>query len=205
MNFAHKKHILIIVKFIVTMALLLLIAQNVELQRIFTILDDFDTVFFLLAVVILLLQTMIATIRWRIVLSKIDLLVVPSIREPLGNVCLEAGLCKVAVIASSVDGIPEIIDDNVSGKLIVPREKLDERCFSEESIAFPEVVYFPDCKKIDTPLQVDFKELSGEIIRLMGDDNLRNFYADNLNMRVIKYFNIDRYVSELHSLYRSLL
>ena len=71
MNFAHKSHILIIVKFIVTMALLLLIAQNVELQRIFTILDDFDTVFFLLAVVILLLQTMIATIRWRIVLSEI--------------------------------------------------------------------------------------------------------------------------------------
>jgi glycosyltransferase involved in cell wall biosynthesis len=138
-------------------------------------------------------------------LSKVDLLVVPSIREPLGNVCLEAGLCKVAVIASSVDGIPEIIDDNVSGKLIVPKEKLDKSCFSKESVSFPEVVYFPNCQKIDTPLQVDFKELSGEIVRLMSDDNLRNFYADNLNIRVIKYFNIDRYVSELHNLYRSLL
>ena len=138
-------------------------------------------------------------------LSKIDLLVVPSIREPLGNVCLEAGLCKVAVIASSVDGIPEIIDDNVSGKLIVPKEKLDKSCFSKESVSFPEVVYFPNCQKIDTPLQVDFKELSDEIVRLMSDDNLRNFYADNLNIRVIKYFNIDRYVSELHNLYRSLL
>jgi len=39
-------------------------------------------------------------------LNGLDLLVVPSIREPLGNVCLEAGLCKVPVLAANVDGLP---------------------------------------------------------------------------------------------------
>ena len=51
-------------------------------------------------------------------LSSIELLVVPSIREPLGNVCLEAGLCKVPVLAANVDGLPEIIKDKTSGELI---------------------------------------------------------------------------------------
>jgi len=56
-------------------------------------------------------------------LSKLDLLVVPSIREPLGNVCLEAGLCKVPVLAANVDGLPEIIKDKTSGELISPSKK----------------------------------------------------------------------------------
>ncbi len=137
-------------------------------------------------------------------LSKIDILIIPSIREPLGNVSLEAGLCKVAVIASNIDGIPEIIDDNVSGKLITPKDALDKSCYSKESVAFPEVVFFPERKKIDAPLQVNFKELSDEIIILMNDDKLRDYYANNLNKRVIKYFNINRYASELHDLYKRL-
>ena len=44
-----------------------------------------------------------------IFLSKIDILVVPSIREPFGNVIVEAGFSGKAVIASKIDGIPEII------------------------------------------------------------------------------------------------
>ena len=56
MNFVNKKHILIFVKLIVTIALFVLILINVNLQRMSIILDDFDILFFLLAVVILLLQ-----------------------------------------------------------------------------------------------------------------------------------------------------
>jgi len=32
-----------------------------------------------------------------------DLLVVPSIREPLGNVCFEARLCKIPVLAANIN------------------------------------------------------------------------------------------------------
>ena len=46
-------------------------------------------------------------------MNKVSLLVVPSIREPLGNVCLEAGLCKVPVLATNVDGLPEIIENGI--------------------------------------------------------------------------------------------
>ena len=57
-------------------------------------------------------------------LKQIDLLIVPSIREPFGNICIEAGLCKTPVLASNIDGIPEIIKHNFSGELITPTDNL---------------------------------------------------------------------------------
>jgi len=49
-----------------------------------------------------------------------DLFVLPSIREPLGNVLLEAGLAKLPVISTKIDGIPEIIQHEINGLLIKP-------------------------------------------------------------------------------------
>jgi alpha-maltose-1-phosphate synthase len=42
----------------------------------------------------------------------------PSIYEPLGIVNLEAMACETAVVASAVGGIPEVVDDGVTGSLV---------------------------------------------------------------------------------------
>jgi starch synthase len=42
----------------------------------------------------------------------------PSIYEPLGIVNLEAMACETAVVASAVGGIPEVVDDGVTGVLV---------------------------------------------------------------------------------------
>ena len=42
----------------------------------------------------------------------------PSIYEPLGIVNLEAMACETAVVASAVGGIPEVVDDGVTGLLV---------------------------------------------------------------------------------------
>lgn len=42
----------------------------------------------------------------------------PSIYEPLGIVNLEAMACATAVVASAVGGIPEVVDDGVTGSLV---------------------------------------------------------------------------------------
>jgi starch synthase len=46
--------------------------------------------------------------------------VCPSLYEPLGIVNLEAMACETAVVASRVGGIPEVVEDSVTGLLVPP-------------------------------------------------------------------------------------
>ena len=51
-------------------------------------------------------------------LSHATVFVCPSIYEPLGIVNLEAMACGTAVVASRIGGIPEVVDDGVTGFLV---------------------------------------------------------------------------------------
>lgn len=54
----------------------------------------------------------------REILSAATAFICPSIYEPLGIVNLEAMACETAVVASDVGGIPEVVDDGVTGTLV---------------------------------------------------------------------------------------
>lgn len=54
----------------------------------------------------------------RQVLSAAQVFVCPSVYEPLGIVNLEAMACQTAVVASDVGGIPEVVEDGVTGMLV---------------------------------------------------------------------------------------
>jgi starch synthase len=64
----------------------------------------------------------------RQVLSHATVFCCPSVYEPLGIVNLEAMACSTAVVASAVGGIPEVVDDGVTG-LLVPYDSADPRAF----------------------------------------------------------------------------
>ncbi len=53
-------------------------------------------------------------------LEQLDFVVFPSRREAFGLSLAEAGLSGKAVIASSVGGIPEVVEDGITGILIPP-------------------------------------------------------------------------------------
>ncbi|WP_280195400.1 glycogen synthase [Nocardia farcinica] len=63
-------------------------------------------------------QQMLPTEQIRQILAAASVFVCPSVYEPLGIVNLEAMACATAVVASDVGGIPEVVDDGVTGRLV---------------------------------------------------------------------------------------
>ncbi len=85
------------------------------------------------------------------VLTQATAFVCPSVYEPLGIVNLEAMACGAAVVGTATGGIPEVVVDGVTGRL-VPIEQVDdgtgtpldpERFVADLAAALTEVVSDP--------------------------------------------------------------
>ncbi|AKS33002.1 glycogen synthase [Mycolicibacterium goodii] len=63
-------------------------------------------------------REMLPTHKIREILSAATVFVCPSVYEPLGIVNLEAMACATAVVASDVGGIPEVVADGRTGRLV---------------------------------------------------------------------------------------
>jgi starch synthase len=63
-------------------------------------------------------REMLPISKIREILSIAAVFVCPSVYEPLGIVNLEAMACGTAVVASDVGGIPEVVEDGVTGSLV---------------------------------------------------------------------------------------
>lgn len=88
-------------------------------------------------------------------LSSATTFVCPSVYEPLGIVNLEAMACGVAVVGTATGGIPEVVDDGVTGRL-VPIEQVDdgtgtpldpERFVADLAATLTEVVSDPEAAR----------------------------------------------------------
>jgi len=67
----------------------------------------------------------LSRIELRALLSAATTFVCPSIYEPLGIVNLEAMACGAAVVGTATGGIPEVVEDGVTGR-IVPIEQMQD-------------------------------------------------------------------------------
>jgi glycosyltransferase involved in cell wall biosynthesis len=137
-------------------------------------------------------------------IKDLDILVVPSIREPLGIVNIEAGLCKIPVVASNIDGIPEVVTNNYSGILINPTKKINLKKEYHRQPPLPNLVINPNTYKLIKPKQLDPKILLNAILFLINNKKLRLEYGQNLYQHVIKKFSIESYFKTLEEIYQNL-
>lgn len=96
--------------------------------------------------------------------DSIDLLLVPSIREPLGLVAQEAALRGCPVIASCIDGLPEVVRHDVTGICIPPTLPLEAYpSFGGSLQRLPDLVYDPVHDTLKKPCLIDPQELAKAI------------------------------------------
>lgn len=101
------------------------------------------------------LDRQLSQIELSAVLTAATTFVCPSVYEPLGIVNLEAMACAAPVVGTATGGIPEVVDDGVTGRL-VPIEQRDDgtgipldpdRFVADLAAALTEVVSNPEAAK----------------------------------------------------------
>ena len=110
-------------------------------------------------------------------LTSADLFICPSIYEPLGIVNLEAMACETAVLATRVGGIPEVVSDGNTGKL---------------------VNYSGDSATLES-------DLSNAIVELMKDPALLKQYGQAGRKRAAAEFGWPAVARATLALYQSLI
>jgi glycosyltransferase involved in cell wall biosynthesis len=133
-------------------------------------------------------------------LRTLDILVVPSIREPLGNVIIEAGFCRKAVIAACVDGIPEIIENDKTGILLKPTVPIDCDSFPLR----PEYVVDPETQELIVPKQIASDSLKDAILELAQDPAKAQRLGDALFEKVTRDFTLETYFAKIEAMYKGL-
>lgn len=110
----------------------------------------------------------------------------PSIYEPFGIINLEAMACETPVVASAVGGIPEVVVDGVTGKLVRLEQMTDS----------PFEALKPD----------DFaRDLAAGINSLMADPVLKDSMAKAGRKRVEDVFSWKSIAQQTVELYKSLI
>lgn len=130
-----------------------------------------------------------------------DLFVGTSIRESFGNVFVEAALAGVATIAPAIDGIPEVVVDGETGRLLTPRRPIRPPLANNATPIGPYAVVNG---QLVPPRSLDPIELAGAIVQLMDDRAQRIRMGDAARHRAQLLFGLDRYIMNLTTLYRQL-
>jgi starch synthase len=122
----------------------------------------------------------------RVVLTAATTFVCPSIYEPLGIVNLEAMACGAPVVGTATGGIPEVVDDGVTGRL-VPIEQADD------GTGLP----------VDPDKFVD--DLARILTEVLADPAAAKRMGEAGRVRAEQDFDWDRISKRTQEIYRSLL
>ena len=119
-------------------------------------------------------------------LTHASVFVCPSIYEPLGIVNLEAMACGTAVVATATGGIPEVVQDGVTG-LLVPFDPVDDAS--------------------RTPRDPDrfAHDIADRVNRLLADPGEARRMGEAGRARAVDEFSWSTVAERVHELYSALL
>lgn len=120
------------------------------------------------------------------VLTHSTVFVCPSVYEPMGIVNLEAMACETAVVATATGGIPEVVADGVTGRLVPIAQATDGT---------------------GTPLDPDrfVADLAAAIADLVDDPDRAAELGRAGRVRAVEQFSWDTIAAQILDVYRSVL
>ena len=131
--------------------------------------------------------------------QALDVFLCPSLRESFGLTCVEAQLCGCPVIAAAVDGMPEAVQDGVTGFCLPATQSLAAyRALCSSADGIPEQVYDPVADRLMAPHVVDPAAIAEKICWWAAhpEEYRRMSAAGPARARE---FDLDRFVGELNS------
>ena len=130
--------------------------------------------------------------------QDINLYISPSAHETCSLSCIEAMSYGVPVIASNIDGQPEIVENGVTGYCIPALLDQDDYCQQTGMVApFNNVIYYPDCDRVDEARLMS-PVAAAEKIQSLDPQTLARF-SQHAAKRAHHLFNIDNFRSLLIS------
>jgi len=119
-------------------------------------------------------------------LSQATVFVCPSVYEPLGIVNLEAMACGAAVVGTATGGIPEVVDDGVTGWLV----PIDQVTDGTGAPVDPEKFV---------------ADLAATLTEAVSDPDRARAFGDAGRTRAIEHFSWDAIAERTLEVYRSVL
>jgi glycosyltransferase involved in cell wall biosynthesis len=133
--------------------------------------------------------------------SSLDVFVCPSLREPLGNVAIEANGRGCPVICTQVDGLPEAIVPGRTGICLQPTlSQADYFALGVSDASLPEQVYDPVNDRLSAPRAVHPSHLVEAIWELYQSPERHAEMASEAFKLSRERFSMDSYVKNLHAL-----
>lgn len=127
--------------------------------------------------------------------ADLDLLIHPALREPFGQIVLEAGAYGVPSLVSAVDGLVEVVADDESGLCLAPSLPLaDYAGLGGSNTDLPPFVYDPALDEIGPPRLLNPRDMADGIETLLdAPDRYARMSASAID-RVRREFRFEDHV-----------
>ncbi|HMM19886.1 MAG TPA: glycosyltransferase family 4 protein [Selenomonadales bacterium] len=136
-------------------------------------------------------------------MKQMDVVIVPSFRESFGNVAIEAAFAQKPVVASSVDGLAEVVADGETGFLVDCTEPVDSRAKGTNRL--PTTVVDGRTGEVRPPYLPNTQMLAEKVTACLQNPEMAAALGRRGYLRAKSLFSLDRFRTELDNLYRELV